>query len=160
MHTGVRSRSELLCRLWSTAPKLRRCAGSCAVVCLLTIAGCLISGCQDVETTSLAEARSPDGRWVASAIRKQHGGPGTAGDYTEIYLKQTDVQRAPTEILTFSVGELMSQSGGLNLTMKWQSPSRLEVTYNGRAATLQFQVVKCGGIDISTRDVSEAGSNQ
>ena len=140
--------------------RLQRCAGSCAVVCLLAIEGCLVFGCQDVETSSLAEAPSPDGRWIASAIRKQYGGPGTAADYTEIYLNQTDVRQAPIEVLTFSVGELMSQSGGLNVTMKWQSPSRLEVAYNGRDATLEFQVVKCGGVDMPTRDVSDATENQ
>jgi hypothetical protein len=43
--------------------------------------------------------------------------------------------------------------------MKWVSPSRLDVTYNGRAATLYFQAVKYAGIDISTRDVSSAPTN-
>ena len=107
-----------------------------------------------------AEARSPDGRWVASAFSKQYGGPGTAGLYTDVYLKRTDVRQAPIEVLDFSVGELASQSGILNLTMTWQSPSRLDVTYNGRAASLYFQVVKCAGIDIVTRDVSDRVSNQ
>jgi hypothetical protein len=158
MHT-MRSRSELVCRLRRIASG-RRLAGSCAVVCLLAIAVCSVFGCREGGTTLSAEARSPDGRWVASAFSKQYGGPGTAGLYTDVYLKRTDVRQAPIEVLDFSVGELASQSGILNLTMTWQSPSRLDVTYNGRAASLYFQVVKCAGIDIVTRDVSDRVSNQ
>src|SRR5579872_7387075 len=144
---AVKSRCALICRLRRIAGGLCRIAGSCAAVCLL-VSVCGAFGCRDSETTLSAEARSPDGHWVASALTTENGGPGTAGLYTEVYLKRTDVRQAPTEILGFSVGGRASQDGALNLTMKWQSPSRLEVTYNGRAATLYFQVVKCAGIDI------------
>lgn len=132
---------------------LPRFAGRCVVVCLLAVSVGGIFGCQDSDTTLEAEARSPYGPWVASAFTTEHGGPGNAGLYTEVYLRRTDLRQAPTEILGFSLGGLASAA--LNLTMKWQSPSRLEVTYNGRAATLYFQVVKCAGIDILTRDVSD-----
>jgi hypothetical protein len=126
----------------------------------LAIAICGVFGCREGGTTLSAEARSPDGRWVASAFSKQFGGPGTAGLYTNVYLRRTDVQQDPIEVLGFSVGEVSSQSGDLNLSMTWQSPSRLEVTYNGHAATLYFQVVKCSGIEILTRGVSDEMSNQ
>jgi hypothetical protein len=157
---AVRSRCELVCRLRRIARGLYRYAGSCAVVCLLAVSVCGVFGCQDSETTLAAEARSPYGPWVATAFTTEQGGPGNAGLYTEVYLKRTDLRQAPTEILGFSVGEGASQDGALNLTMKWQSPSRLEVTYNGRAATLYLQVVKCAGIDIFTRDVSDEMNNQ
>jgi hypothetical protein len=75
-------------------------------------------------------------------------------------MKRTDLREPPTKILGFSVGERASQDGALNLTMKWLSSSRLEVTYNSRAATLYFQVVKCAGIEILTRDVSDEMNNQ
>jgi hypothetical protein len=86
-------------------------------------------------------------------------GAGTAGLYTNVYLRRTDVNQAPIEVLGFSVGELASQSGTLNLTLKWESPSRLDIAYNGRAATLYFQAVKCSGIDIFAQDVSNEMSN-
>jgi hypothetical protein len=152
---AVRSRCELVRRLRRITRGLYRFAGSCAVVCLLAVSVCGVFGCQDSKTTLAAEARSPYGPWVATAFMTEQGGPGNAGLYTEVYLKRTDLRQAPTEILSFSVGEQASQDGALNLTMKWESPSRLEVTYNGRAATLYFQVVKCAGIDILTRDVSD-----
>jgi hypothetical protein len=63
------------------------------------------------------------------------------------------------EVLGFSVGSLASQSGDLNLTMKWETPSHLDVTYNGHAATLYFQVAKYAGIDISVRDLSSAATD-
>ncbi len=44
--------------------------------------------------------------------------------------------------------------GTIDLTMKWTTPSHLEVTYDGHAS-LDFQVVKMGGIDISVRDLSK-----
>jgi hypothetical protein len=42
--------------------------------------------------------------------------------------------------------------------MKWASPSHLEVTYDGRAASLEFQAVKSNGVEISVRDVSGESS--
>jgi hypothetical protein len=154
----VRSSCQLVCRLRSIASGLGRFARSCAVVCLLAVSVWGVFGCKDSVTTLEAEAQSPDGHWVASAFWLENGGPGTAGLDMEVYLKRTDVREAPTEILGFSAGGLASAA--LNLRMKWQSPSRLEVTYNGRAATLYFQVVKCAGIDILTRDVSDEMNNQ
>jgi hypothetical protein len=155
---AVRSRCELVCRLRCLAGGLRRLAGSCAVVCFLAVSVCGLFGCKDSQTTLEAEARSPDGHWVASAFSTQNGGPGTAGLDMEVYLKRTDVREASTEILGFSLGGLASHA--LNLTMKWQSSSRLDVTYNGQAATLYFQVLKCAGIDILTRDLSDQTNHQ
>lgn len=157
---AVRSTCALVCGLRRIGVGLCRFAGSCALVCLLAVSTCGVFGCRDSETNLSAEARSPDGHWVASALTTENGGPGTAGLYTEVYLKRTDVKQAPTEILGFSVGGRASQDGALNLTMKWQSPSHLDVTFNGHAATLYFQVVKCAGIDISTRDVSDEKSDE
>jgi hypothetical protein len=159
MHT-VRNKHKLVSRLRRVATGLTRTSGSCAVVCVLAIAVVGVFGCREDGTTLSAEARSPDGRWVASAFSKQIGGPGTSGLYTSVYLKRTDTGEAPIECLDFSIGELASQSGTLNLTMTWQSPTRLDVTYNGRAATLYPQVAKCAGIDILTRDVSDKASSQ
>jgi len=37
--------------------------------------------------------------------------------------------------------------------MKWITPTHLDLAYKGQR-TLDFQAVKCAGIDISVRDVS------
>ena len=48
----------------------------------------LVAGCHDVPTIwKEAEARSPDGYWLASAETEQNGGFGTAGIDTSVYLK-------------------------------------------------------------------------
>jgi hypothetical protein len=126
-------------------------------ISLLVIGACgFVSGCRDYDVVWSAESRSPDGYWLATASEKRGGGFGNAYDATSVYLKQTKGSRSPVEVLEFSVGSSASQSGKLNLTMKWETPLHLDVTYNGHAATLYFQVVKCAGIDISVTDLSSA----
>src|SRR6266542_3389465 len=56
-----------------------------AGVCALT------SGCRDASTIWTAEARSPNGYWLATASTEQYGGPGTAAILTNVYLKRTNV---------------------------------------------------------------------
>ena len=130
---------------------------------LLIIGVCaLASGCQNPVTTWSAEARSPDGSSLASASTLQFSGPGNAGLYTSVYLKRTVFSNPPEEILLFDENNVsQSEAATLNLGMKWETPSHLSVTYNGHAATLDFQVVKCEGVDISMRDLSSeaAGGN-
>jgi hypothetical protein len=130
------------------------------VISLIITGICLLGGCQDVATIWSAEARSPDGHWLASARTEQHGGPGTAGVETIVYLKGTNVSKPPEAVLSFFHDpSLASQSGEtIHLTMKWATPSHLEVTYDGHAA-LGLQVVKYSGIDISVRDLSNATTN-
>lgn len=117
------------------------------VVCVL------VCGCQDVRTVWSAEARSPDGNWLATAHTEQHSGPGTAGAESFVYLKNPHNSSPPLLILGFSHQE-KNPSDAINLTMKWVSPTHLEVTYDGRTASLEFQAIKCGGVDISVQDVS------
>ena len=127
---------------------------------LIIIGVCALAfGCRNYDVIWQAESRSPDGYWLATAKEEQGGGFGNSYDSTRIYLKQITTSRPAVEILEFSIGSLASQSGKLNLAMKWESPTHLDVTYNGRAATLDFQVVKCAGIDISVRDLSSVATN-
>lgn len=118
------------------------------VVCILTF------GCQDVRTVWSAEARSPDGNWLATANTVQHSGPGTAGAESSVYLKLIGNSSAPLLILGFFHRQDRQASGSINLTMKWVSPTHLEVTYDERAASLEFQAIKCDGVEISVRDLS------
>jgi hypothetical protein len=103
-----------------------------------------------------AETRSPDGSWLLSARTLENAGFGTGAYVTEVYLKPLNVSKPRQVILSFFHDPSLPspQSGAtINLTMKWVTPKHLEVTYEGHA-DLSFQVVKCGDIDISTRDLS------
>lgn len=116
---------------------------------LLTIACAVsLSGCQDEgETIWSSEIRSPDGRWLATANTKQWGGPGTAYVATIVYLKLIDSPQPPTQVLLFS-NESAYPIGSTGVHMEWLTPKHLNVTY-GSHATLDFQAIKCAGIDIS-----------
>ena len=43
--------------------------------------------------------------------------------------------------------------------MNWLTPSHLEVTYK-QPAEIDFQAIKCGGVEISVQDVSNGGTTQ
>jgi hypothetical protein len=129
---------------------------------LLVVVGFCVSefGCQDVGTTWSEEARSPDGNWLATARSQQWGGPGTAYDTTTVYLKWVKGSQAPKEVLEFS-----HQYATMSLKMEWVTPTHLEVTYGPSAkpadhVSLDFQVVKISGIDISVRDLSKEINNR
>jgi hypothetical protein len=120
---------------------------------LLFLGGlCVLGGCHDVAMTWSAEAQSPDGRWVATARSQQWGGPGTAYDATTVYLKQIEASKSPTQVLVFS-----HQYATMNLKMEWVTPTHLDVRYGpssrpGDRVTLDFQVAKISGVDISVED--------
>ena len=124
-------------------------------------------GCQNAPTIWMAEVPSPDGLWIASARTIQNGGFGSANIETIVCLKWTKDSKPPQEVLGFScegpaprpyVLDKANAGGTIDLTMKWITPSHLDVTYNGRAR-LDFQVVKCAGIDISVQDLSREPTN-
>jgi len=130
-------------------------------VMLLTFLGlCVLGdGCHDVGTTWSAEARSPDGRWLATARTQQWGGPGTAYDATTVYLKQVKTSQDPAEVLLFS-----HQYATMNLKMEWVTPTHLHVTYGpserrGDHVSLEFHVAKINGIDISVQELPSAAPN-
>jgi hypothetical protein len=148
--------------------------GSCSAIrtatALIVIGVCVLgSSCQRVGVVTIwtAEARSPDGLWLASARTEQHGGPGSAGILTSVYLKRTNVSQPPMEVLGFSCSgpaprpyrmDNANAGGTINLTMKWVTSSHLDVTYDGHP-DLYFQVAKIAGIEISARDLSSATSS-
>lgn len=121
---------------------------------LLVVGLCVLgSGCQDVATTWLTEIPSPDGNWLATARSQQWGGPGTAYDATTVFLKPTKGTRPPTQVLVFS-----HQYETMYLKMDWITPTHLNVTYAPSArpndhVSLDFQVVKYDGVDISVREL-------
>jgi len=132
-------------------------------VCMLGV------GCGRGYTTIWKEAvPSPDGLWLASAETVQNGGFGSAAIQTTVYLKQAGDSQPPTEILEFwcegpvprpyVLDNVANNGGTINLTMTWLTPSHLDITYDGHAR-LDFQAVKCAGIEISVRDLSKDKAN-
>lgn len=124
-------------------------------VILFLVGVCLlVAGCKTAVTTWSAEARSPDGQWLANARSQQWSGPGNDYDATTVYLKWIKGSQPPARVLVFS-----HQYATMNLRMEWITPTHLAVTYGpsvrpGDHVSLDFQVVKISGIDISVRDLS------
>jgi len=134
-------------------PIVRPVKGSRSALCqgmlVLTISVCaLLSGCSNVATIWSTESRSPDGRWLARAVTEQHSGPGNALLQTTVLLKQTKGPKEPIEVLLFT-----QDARSIDLKMNWLTPSHLEVTYK-QPAVIDFQAIKCSGVDISVQDVS------
>ena len=152
------------CKTANRGPRIERDTSSRSTIrraMLLVILGlCVLGvGCQDVATTWSAEARSPDGLWIAIAHSQQWGGPGTAYDATTVYLKWIKGSQPPTRVLVFS-----HEYATMNLKMEWVTPTHLDVTYGvsarpGDHVSLDFQVAKISGIDISVRDLSSGANN-
>lgn len=95
-----------------------------------------------------AEARSPDGLWLASARTEQYSGPGNAGLYTLVYLKRVNVSEPLKEVLLIDYQSAYPSQA--NVKMNWSSPSHLEVIYDGDGM-INSQVASYHGIDISVR---------
>lgn len=131
-----------------TAPKssrlvIRVAIGLAAVLCFF------LSSCsKDVKTIWSTESGSPDGQWVAIAHTDQYGGPGAAGILSTVSLKQVKGRQDNIEIF-----QLSQDAVSVDLKLSWLTPSHLEITYR-QPASVDFQAVKCGGIDISVRDLS------
>jgi len=121
-----------------------------SVTSLLVLGVCTLgSGCHGSETIWSAEARSPDGKMIATAKIFENSGFGTGGGGTTVYLNWTTEPQPPMLILAFSDGA----TGGKSVGMNWLTPTHLELTYKGHR-TVEFQAARCAGIDISVRDVS------
>jgi hypothetical protein len=127
---------------------MSKCAGISGKVLCFMVLSALISGCKDVATIWSTDSSSPDGRWVASAHTDQYGGPGTAGILSTVTLRQVKGKQDKIEVL-----QLSQDSTQVDLKLDWLSPTHLEITYK-QPASVDFQAIKCGGIDISIRDTT------
>lgn len=123
------------------------------VALALTVSACaLLFACSNAVTIWSGESRSPDGQWRAIARTDQYSGPGNAALLTTVYLKATKGRKDETEVLLF-----MQNAKSIDLKMNWLTQSHLEVTYK-QPAEIDFQAIKCAGIDISVRDVTNEPS--
>jgi hypothetical protein len=112
----------------------------------------LLSGCVQSRIVWSTETRSPDRNWLAIAQTVQVSGPGNNGAYTSVYLKWTDNSKK-YEILQ------KAETGSIDLKLKWASPSDLDITYNGYAATIWLQVIKYGKVNIHLQDLSRVSTH-
>jgi hypothetical protein len=137
-----------------TQPCCRAAIGRAISVVVIGVC-VLLCGCRNNPTTTWsAEARSPDGQWLATARSQRWGGPGNAYAATTVDLKWIKGSQPPTQVLVFS-----HQYATMNLKMEWVTPTHLEVTYGASAepgdrVSLDFQAVKMSGVDISVRELS------
>jgi hypothetical protein len=163
MDSGTDKRGRRTERDTSGRPTIRR------AMLLIILGLCVLAvACERAPTVWKAEARSPDGSWIASARTVQNGGFGSAHIDTIVYLKWTKDSNPPQEVLGFAchgpvprpyvLDNAANAGGTIDLTMKWVTPSHLEVTYKGHP-DLYFQVVRIAGIDISARDLSSRANN-
>ena len=140
--------------------KLARCGRSAIRrrVAFVVFGTCILaSSCNEGRTTWSAQARSPGGHWVATARSQQWGGPGTARDATTVYLQWINGPLPPERVLGFS-----HEYATMNLKMRWQTPTHLDVTYGpstraGDHVSVSFQAIKYGDVEISLQPaLSEA----
>jgi|ERR1700688_51944 len=124
----------------------------------IIVIGVLALGCGSPDTrTWSTEARSPDGKMIAHAWTTHPSGIGTGDFGTFVNLNWTIGSQSPTVVLTFSDGA--DQPGGdKTVGINWLSTTQLELIYKGKR-TIEFEAIKCHGVDISVRDLSSATTN-
>lgn len=110
-------------------------------------------GCNGAITIWSQDSISPDGQWRAEARTDQYSGPGNAALLTHVQLKPTKGRKDPIEVLV-----LMQNTRSIELKMIWLSASHLEITFK-QPAVIDFQAVKCAGIQITVRDLSDSTSD-
>lgn len=124
---------------------------------LLILVLCLavVCGCKKSQTIWSVEARSPDGKMVATARAFANGGFGVSGaPATFVYLNWTTGSQKPTEILC--LGNESDAPDDVAVGMSWLTPTHLELTYKRNRQSIAFQAIRFAGIDISARDVSSS----
>ena len=137
-----------------------RSAAGTAMSVLILLVCVFMSGCRETPTTTWSsQVQSPDGIWLATARSEQGGSFGGSYNVTTVSLKRSKGSEPPTQVLLFS-----HEYATMNLKMEWLGPTHLNVTYGpstrpGDHADVNFQAVKCAGIDISIRDFSTSTTN-
>ena len=130
--------------------KLHKVLSIFAIGTVLFVFGCR----KGADTIWKAEARSPNGQWLAIAKTDQRSGFGTDGATTAVYLRPVNGSRPSVQILSFSQNE-HAQTSLIDLKLKWVDATHLDVSYKEQP-NLDFQAVKYAGIDISVRDLSDS----
>jgi hypothetical protein len=148
-------------RGWSATIAAHRILREVAQAAVILVIGvCLLEyGCPwlGVKTIWAAQTQSPDGRWVAMAKTELHVGGGLAGCETIVYLKRSGFFhyfRRPTVVLEFLPDEYQNVPlDTIDLKMKWQTLSHLDVSYYGPARR-GYYLKRYLDVDITVRDLS------
>jgi hypothetical protein len=113
-----------------------------AILVLMLLGACLgVCGCKNPQIVWSAEAKSPDGKMVATAQAFANGGFGVSGaPATFVYLNWATGSQKPMEIL--AIGDESDTAGNVAVGIKWLSPSKLELTYRKDQQEIDFQAVK------------------
>lgn len=87
---------------------------------------------------------------IATASTFQDTGFLAGETQTTVYLNWAVGSQSKTLILAYSDGPTAQD---MAVEMNWLTPTHLELSYKGQRS-LDFQAVKCNGIDISVRNLS------
>jgi hypothetical protein len=91
---------------------------------------------------------------IATAEAFNNGGFAAPGpNATFVYLNHSSGSQKRILILAFSEGQ--TESDGMKVGMVWLTPTHLQLKYKGQH-TLDFQAIKCAGIDISVQELTAA----
>ena len=145
---GVMSNTGISSPSWALKTILLLVFTVCSITC----------GCRKSQTIWSAEARSTDGKMIATARAFANGGFGISGvPSTFVYLNWTTGSQKPMEILC--LGNESDTSDDAAVGMNWLAQSHLELTYKSNRQHIDFQAVKFAGVDISVRDLSSGTTN-
>lgn len=114
----------------------------------VTLSGC---GTNPVTTWS-AQFPSPDGKWVAVARTYQYSGPGNNYIDTCLYLR-SDYEHKKEEMVLDYVDT------GKEMSVKWVSPSDLEVTLR-KHVEIDLEMVIFSTVTITVRNPAVGGGSQ
>lgn len=87
---------------------------------------------------------------LVKARASDQSGFGTGWAETTVYLNWASGSQPPTLILAFS--NWPAGPDGMKVRMEWLTPKHLELSFVRQP--LDFQAVKCDGIDISIRELA------
>lgn len=125
------------------------------VALLLGLVYCFfLVGCRSAPTWS-GESKSPDGKTIATASTFQDAGFLAGETQTTVYLNWAIGSQSKTLILAYSDGPTAQDMG---VDMRWLTPTHLELSYKGQRS-LDFQAVKCNGVDITVRNLSGSATS-
>jgi hypothetical protein len=134
------------------------CLSTRNAILLLSVALCIpILACNGSKPNWTGESTSPDGHWIATARTFIQSGFGTGYIGTDVYLKGKNASTSEAHILGLSY-KYEVPSGITDVEMRWISATHLAITYRG-SPTVEFQAIKCDGLDISARDLSSEETN-
>jgi hypothetical protein len=120
-----------------------------SLIALFVVGLALSAGCNNSERTWSAEAKSPDGQFLATAETLEPGGWGTgAPPETHVALNWTSGSQRSRIVFSFVDGP--NEPGGMNVGLHWLAPTHLELTYKGHP-TIEFQAIKWAEVEISAR---------